>query len=115
MEDWEPDEVSSLDGRRAYFWVVPANVQGTWTLEAAGRKTELSLEQVFQKIAGYVALGMLHAGLQEPRLRGFSIAFAYVDPAGVRREFTGRVSNGKMEGSFRDDKGAEGRWTATKR
>src|SRR5262245_15794497 len=30
MEDWEADEVSSVDGRRAYFWVVPANVQGAW-------------------------------------------------------------------------------------
>src|SRR5512147_204140 len=30
MEDWEADEISSLDGRRAYFWVVPANVQGAW-------------------------------------------------------------------------------------
>src|SRR5579859_5019326 len=26
MEDWEPDEVSSVDGRRGYFWVVPANI-----------------------------------------------------------------------------------------
>src|SRR5580765_1471949 len=34
MEDWEADEVSSVDGRRAYFWVVPANVQGAWTFEA---------------------------------------------------------------------------------
>jgi hypothetical protein len=115
MEDWEPDEIASLEGRRAYFWVVPANVHGSWTLEAAGRRAELSLEQVFQKITGHVALGALHAGLREPRLRGFNIAFAYVDAAGVRREFTGSVSNGKMEGSFRDDKGAEGRWTATKR
>jgi hypothetical protein len=115
MEDWEPDEIASLDGRRAYFWVVPANVQGSWTLEAAGQKNELALEQVFQKITGYVALGALHAGLREPLLSGFDIAFAYVDSAGVRRELSGRVSNGKMEGSFSDDKGAEGRWTATKR
>ena len=115
MEDWEPDEVASLDGRRAYFWVVPASVQGAWTLEAAGERNELALEQVFQKIAGYVALGALHAGLREPRLRGFEIAFAYVDAAGLRREFSGRVSNGRMEGSFHDDKGGEGRWTATKR
>ena len=28
MEDWEADEISTLDGRRAYFWLVPANVHG---------------------------------------------------------------------------------------
>ena len=115
MEDWEPDEISSLDGRRAYFWVVPAGVQGSWSLDAAGQKSEISFEQVFQRIGGHVSIGTLHAGLREARLRGFNIAFAYVDAAGVRREFTGRVANGRMEGSFRDDKGGEGRWTAVKR
>jgi hypothetical protein len=115
MEDWEADEISSVDGRRAYFWVVPANVQGGWSLDAGGQKTELNLEQTFQKIHGTAALGPIQAGLREARLRGFNIAFAYVDPAGVRRDFTGRVNGGRMEGSFRDEKGAEGRWTATKK
>jgi SAM-dependent methyltransferase len=115
MEDWDADEISSVDGRRAYFWVVPANVQGGWSLEAGGQKTELALEQTFQKIQGTVALGLLQAGLRDARLRGFNIAFAYVDAAGLRRDFTGRVNGGKMEGSFRDEKGAEGRWTATKK
>ena len=119
MEDWEPDEVSSLEGRRAYLWIVPANVQGLWALEAGGGKVELQLEleleQVFQKVLGHVVLGPLHAGLRDAQLSGSRIAFAYVDGAGVRRDFSGRVVGTKMEGSFRDDKGAEGRWTATKR
>jgi len=115
MEDWEADEISSVDGRRAYFWVVPANVQGGWSLDAGGQKTELNLEQTFQKIHGTATLGPIQAGLREARLRGFNIAFAYVDPAGVRRDFTGRVNGGRMEGSFHDEKGAEGRWTATKK
>jgi len=115
MEDWDADEISSIDGRRAYFWVVPANVQGGWSLDAGGQKTELALEQTFQKIHGTVALGTTQAGLREARLRGFNIAFAYVDAAGVRRDFTGRINAGKMEGSFRDEKGGEGRWTATKK
>ena len=115
MEDWEPDEVSSLEGRRAYLWIVPASVQGAWTLEAGGRKLELELEQIFQRILGHVTLGALHAGLRDAHLSGFRIAFAYVDAAGVRRDFSGRVIGTRMEGSFRDDRGGEGRWTATKR
>jgi hypothetical protein len=115
MEDWEADEMSSVDGRRAYFWVVPANVQGAWMLEAGTVKGELQLEQSFQKIHGSIGLGAVAAGLREPRLRGFNIAFAYVDAAGLRRDFTGRVVNGKMEGSFHDEKGGEGRWSATKK
>jgi methyltransferase family protein len=115
MEDWEPDETSSMDGRRAYLWIVPANVMGNWSVDMGGERTELSFEQKFQKLDGHVVLGPIHAGLRETRLRGFQISFAYVDNAGVRRDFNGRVTGNRMEGSFRSDTGAEGRWTATKK
>ena len=115
MEDWEADEISSADGRRAYFWIVPASVMGTWSLEAGGRRAEMQLEQTFQKLSGTVVLGPLHGGLREPRLRGAQISFSYVDAAAVRRDFTGRVSGNRMEGTFRDEKGQEGRWSATKK
>ena len=115
MEDWDADEISSLDGRRAYLWIVPANVMGNWTLEAGGERTEIALEQRFQKVDGTVALGPVQAGLREARLRGFHIAFAYVDNNGVRRDFSGRVSGNRMEGSFRAESGAEGRWSATRK
>ncbi|MGQ0651009.1 MAG: methyltransferase domain-containing protein [Betaproteobacteria bacterium] len=115
MEDWEADEISSVDGRRAYFWVVPANVMGSWSLDAGGQRTDLTFEQTFQKINGTVTLGPVHAGLRDARLRGFNIAFAYVDAGGVRREFTGRVNGPRMEGTFRDERGQEGRWSASKK
>ena len=115
MEDWEADEISSMDGRRAYFWLVPANVNGGWTLETGGEKAELSFEQRFQKIEGTVGLGHTQGGLRDARLRGFNINFAYVDNNGVKRDYVGRVTGGKMEGSFRGDNGTEGRWTATKK
>jgi len=119
MDDWEADEVSSLDGRRAYFWVVPAGVAGAWTLELAGGgaadKLELTLDQRFQKIEGTVALRNALGGLRDARLRGFHIAFAYVDSNGVRRDFSGRVSGPRMQGAFRADDGTEGRWSAIKK
>jgi len=115
MEDWEPDETSSMDGRRAYLWIVPANVMGSWNVEMGGERADLTLEQKFQKLEGHVQLGTIQGGLREARLRGFLISFAYVDNTGVRRDFTGRVTGTKMEGSFRSDSGAEGRWTATKK
>src|SRR5262245_34939372 len=87
MEDWEADEISTLDGRRAYFWVVPANVMGGWNLDAGAQKLEMSLDQTFQKVNGTVTLGAIHAGLRDSRLRGTSITFAYLDQNGVRRDF----------------------------
>jgi hypothetical protein len=115
MEDWEPDEVSSMDGRRAYFWVVPANVMGGWTLDAGGQKTELTLEQTFQKISGWVTLGLVHGGLREARLSGANIAFSYVDPKGMRLDFTGKVNGRQMDGTFRDQNGGTGSWSAAKK
>jgi hypothetical protein len=115
MEDWEADEISNVDGRRAYFWVVPANVLGGWNLELGGQRVEMALEQTYQKIKGTVTLGPVQAGLRDAHLRGTVITFAYVDPSGVRREFAGRVQGGRMDGTFRDEKGAEGKWSATKK
>ena len=57
----------------------------------------------------------LQGGLREARLRGSDIAFAYVDQSGQRREFSGKVDGKRMEGTFRDAKGQEGRWSATRK
>jgi hypothetical protein len=115
MEDWEADEVSTMEGRRAYFWIVPANVMGTWSLDAGSQKAEIALEQTFQKINGTVNLGTIQGGLREARMRGAHISFAYVDQTGTRRDFSGEVNGRQMQGTFRDDKGQEGRWSATKK
>jgi len=115
MEDWEADEISSMDGRRAYFWVVPANVGGSWALETGNDKNEISFEQRFQKIEGTINLGLTQGGLRDARLRGFSIGWALVDNNGVLKVYSGRVTGAKMEGSWRADNGTEGRWSATKK
>jgi SAM-dependent methyltransferase len=119
MEDWEPDETSDIDGRRAFLWIVPASVSGRWAMELSGgggsEKLSLSLDQKFQKIEGTAFLGAVQAGLRDPRLSGARISFTYVDNKGVRRDFTGSVNRNSMEGSFRTDGGQEGRWSATKK
>jgi hypothetical protein len=103
-----------MDGRRAYFWVVPANVMGTWSLDVGGKSTDLSFEQTFQKINGWVTLGSVHGGLRDARLSGANIAFSYVDDKALRRDFTGTVNGRQMQGTFRDQNGGTGNWSATK-
>jgi hypothetical protein len=95
--------------------MVPAQVMGNWTLDLNGQKLEMTLEQVFQKISGTVTLQPIHAGLRDARLHGADISFSIVGQDRVRRDFTGRVTGGRMEGSFRDEKGAQGRWSAAKK
>jgi len=118
MDEWEPDEMSTLEGKRAYFWVVPAQVAGLWTLElddGQNGRLDVAIEQNFQKLAGYASLGRVHAGLRDGRLEGTQIRFAFVDAAGIARTFSGEVKRGAMEGRYRSDDGAGGRWRAVKR
>jgi SAM-dependent methyltransferase len=115
MEDWQPDETTTLDGRRAYFWLVPAKVQGNWRVQSGADAWDLTLEQKYQMLEGSVKFGSINAGLRETRLAGDKISFAFVDSTGVKREFTGRVSGNTMEGAVKPDSGPEARWTAAKR
>ena len=32
MEDWQPDQTATVEGRDAYLWIVPAKVGGNWKL-----------------------------------------------------------------------------------
>jgi SAM-dependent methyltransferase len=112
MDDWQPDETTNIDGRRAYFWLVPAKVQGAWRLSDG---FDLTLEQKYQMLEGTVKLGNVNAGLRDAKLAGDRISFAFVDQGGVRRDFTGKVNGNTMEGTVKLETGAESSWTATKR
>jgi len=49
-------------------------------------------------------------------LHGDLISFDWVDNAGVRHDFTGRVTGGQMAGTVRSGDGRdEGKWTAARR
>ena len=116
MDDWEPDERTSLEGRLAFLWIVPAKVQGTWQLNAIGQTRDLVLTQQYQKINGHLKVGSLEAGLRDAMLHGDQISFAWVDNTGVRHEFSGRVIGSQMEGAVHSGDGRdEGRWNASRR
>ena len=115
MDDWQPDEVTNIEGRRAYFWLVPAKVAGTWRLVSGGEVLDVTLEQKYQMLEGTVKLGTINAGLRDAKLHGDRIDFAFVDQGGVRREFSGRVSGNALEGTMKLETGPESRWTGTKR
>jgi SAM-dependent methyltransferase len=115
MDDWQPDEIDNIDGRRAYFWLVPAKVQGTWRLQSGAEGFDLTLDQRYQLLEGNVKIGPVNAGLRDAKLHGDQITFTFVDGSGVRRDFTGRVSGNSMEGTVKPENGPEARWTAAKR
>ena len=79
MGDWEADvEIDSP--AKAYYWVVPAQVQGEWLISGMepGRTT-LKLSQHFQKIGGTIQIGNDSQPLLNPRLDGATLSFTYLD------------------------------------
>jgi SAM-dependent methyltransferase len=105
MGEWQPDETSNFDGRTAYFWVVPAKVEGNWKLGYGGEKAKVertvSLQQTFQKVEGAVIAGAARLGLRDLRLRGDRFEFSFVDDRGTLCEFFGRVRRNAIVGSVR--------------
>jgi SAM-dependent methyltransferase len=115
MEDWQPDEVSQAEYRRAYLWIVPAAVEGAWRFELPGGPAfEIDLTQRFQKVEGTVDLGAVEAGLREVVLRGDALRFSFVDQQGVLRELAGTVSGDRITGTVQAA-GRTGRFTAVRR
>jgi Methyltransferase domain len=107
MEDWMPDETSSVSEDcvswcTALFWVVPAKVEGAWQL---GQGT-LNLRQQFQMISGTLSNGATPATITDATLRGDQISFS----AG-NVKYTGRVSGNSMQGTT----SAGASWSATRR
>lgn len=109
MDDWEPDEAAVVAENcssycRAYHWVVPAKVAGTWRLGDG----ELKLAQSFQKLSGTLTVAGKAQPISDARMKGGEISFM----AGGR-SYTGRVDNDRMTGSS-EAAGAKLDWQATR-
>jgi SAM-dependent methyltransferase len=106
MGAWSADQIVTADDHcvsycAAYFWIVPAKVEGTWQLS----QEELTLIQSFQMISGTLMSGNNTTQFINGRLEGNRITFTAGD-----REYVGRVTGNVMEGSV----SSGGVWKATR-
>lgn len=113
MGDWQADSTLRVDARIVYFWLMPSDVSGRWTVTASSgsnvRCHELSITQKYQRITG-TAVGDDAVRIDSAAIRGDSIRFVL----GVAR-FQGRVRGESMEGSFSERGGLVGTWRAVRR
>jgi SAM-dependent methyltransferase len=119
MDDWQPDQTDSVDGRTAYLWIVPARVEGTWRFSLSGngpKEYELVLRQHFQQVEGLVRLDGKTGQVRNIKLVGDQISLSIYEPTGsspIRRDFAGRISGNTIEGSAKLP-GGEVKWSATR-
>jgi len=118
MEEWQPDQTATVDGRDAYLWIVPAKVGGNWKLAVpAGSGEEswqLAFDQQFQKLAGKAREGGRTFDVIDGRLNGTNVKFTFTDGNGVKRVFDGRASGNRMEGTTQTQGGTPVKWTAAR-
>jgi hypothetical protein len=119
MDDWQPDQTETVEGRTAYLWIVPAQVEGTWRWSAApGQKeTELTLRQQFQNVEGLARLADGKMGqVRNLKLRGDQISFSIIEvtsySGSTQRDYTGKVSGDTIQGSYKGGDGNEAKWSA---
>ena len=127
MGDWVADSTQSLAGRMVYYWLMPARVDGTWTLTAAAgganRTYELRLQQTYQRLTGTAAVGDRTLSVEGGRVAGDSVMFTLDDTVGSagaraqqRLQFAGRGNGDAITGSVTTGQAdSTGQWRATRR
>ena len=102
---WEADATETVEGSctswcTSHLNIVPARAAGTWRLGS----DDLTLTQEFQKVSGTLGTTAIAGG----HLTGEQISFKVGDT-----EYTGKVSDDRMEGTATTH-GKTQSWTATK-
>jgi hypothetical protein len=96
MGDWQADHRESVIGRTVFLWIVPARVEGRWSIEGAHKFT-VTLKQQYQQLSGTADIGGKTVPLRDPSLSGAEIGFA-VDLDGMPHRFHGIVNGDRIDG-----------------
>lgn len=100
MGDWEPDESFSYQHSQGYFWVVPAQVEGSWVMRGLeGGPIRLNMNQLFQNIGGTLTSGGQTRSMMGAKLRGDELKFQFTTQDQKVHSFTGRVEGERITGT----------------
>lgn len=96
MGDWTADRHDVVTGRDVYLWIVPAQVDGRWSVEGGdGGNFAIELKQQYQTIRGTATVGGGTSDLQNATLRGAEISFV-VERNGTKTLYRGRVDGDRI-------------------
>ncbi len=103
MGEWEPDATSRVGESEAFLWIVPARVDGRWTLRDEGGffTGELALTQQFQRVGGTLTLRGKTQPVLGAYVEGDVLGFTFVDLDGGVRSVRARIDGGRLSGSLR--------------
>ncbi|HKS53861.1 MAG TPA: methyltransferase domain-containing protein [Steroidobacteraceae bacterium] len=94
MGDWEPDERSMTDDGNAYLWIVPAQVEGTWSFRETDGNGHFAvqLEQRFQYLSGRAE----SEPVSNARLHGSQLELTFLEN-GTPTKISGEVAGDRID------------------
>ena len=76
MGDWLPEQKETLSPRYdVYFWIVPAKVEGRWTVQRGEKQFTVEFKQKYQNFEGTAQINGKAVPVTNGRLRGKEITF----------------------------------------
>lgn len=108
MGEWVADQTIEQEGRTAYLWIIPANVQGSWICRLPSGRAELNLTQQFQDVQGTLQIERNTFTLKNLTLQGNRISFV-----ADNRNYSGLVTDEGIQGTVTAN-GREEKWSAEK-
>lgn len=87
MGDWEPDALIGNGYTQGYYWVVPGNAAGKWTMKGmeGTKSASLDLTQRYQRVGGTISIDGKSQPILGPSLVGNRLKFSFVDHSGQSR------------------------------
>jgi SAM-dependent methyltransferase len=79
MGDWEADQNIQTSVARGFYWVVPAQVAGDWSLKIPGqtKPAQLKVTQKYQMLQGTITINGQTIPIESARMHGAEMRFEY--------------------------------------
>lgn len=105
MGDWEPDQTIGTGYTQGYFWVVPGNAAGKWTVKGidGGQGDVLELTQRYQKVGGTLTIKGKSQPILGGTLNGNRLKFSFIDQSGQSRIFDVEIKGNAMTGNVHEN------------
>lgn len=101
MGDWEPDDTIGTGYAQGYFWVVPGNAAGKWSLngmEGSQQPATLELTQRYQRVGGVLNIYGKTQPILGASLVGNRLKFTFLDHSNQSRIVEATLNDNALSG-----------------
>jgi SAM-dependent methyltransferase len=101
MGDWEPDDKVGTGYAQGYFWVVPGNAAGKWSIkgvEGSQQPVTLELTQRYQRVGGTLNIYGKPQPILGGSLTGNRLKFSFLDQSNQSRIIDVTLNGNELSG-----------------